>query len=402
MSRIELIGINADQLDPRQEELVTACRAVVASRRFSPLVAELGLAVIPIAPIREMVAEVELALEQGDVAILASGDPLFFGIGRTLLGHFPAEQLRIHPALSAVQLACSRLKVPWDDLSLLSLHGRDSRQAAARILARAKTMVFTDRNNSPDGIARLLLEALEAAGEPERAGAIRMRVAENLGLPEEQLHDRPLAELAEQRFAPLNMVLVEQPLVEQEGRFGLTAEEIHHSRGLITKDEVRAASLHKMRLPNRGVLWDIGGGSGSVSLEAARLNPELSVYTIEKKPEEQENIRSNIRRYRTYNIRLIGGEAPEALAQLPAPDRVFIGGSGSRLREIIELIAPRLQPGGRVVINAVLAGTAELAPSLLLEQGYEVETTTIAVTRKTVQEQEATSFNPITIITGCS
>ena len=176
---------------------------------------------------------------------------------------------------------------------------------------------------------------------------------------------------------------------------------MHHSRGLITKDEVRAAGLHKLRLPDKGVLWDVGGGSGSVSLEAARMCPELAVYIIERKIEEQENIRNNIITYNACNMHLIKGEAPDALAGLPAPDRVFIGGSGNRLDTIIELAASKLSASGRIVVNAVLKKTAEQAPSLLHRQGLQVETATLSVTRTRYPEHKTQQFNPITIITGC-
>lgn len=399
MSHIELIGIHGPFLDEQQRTLIGRCRAVVASGRHTHLVQDSGLPIIPIAPIGQMVEGVQQHLSIGDVAILASGDPLFFGIGKTLLRYFDPARLRVHPALSAVQLACARFTVPWDDLTLLSLHGRHPDDVAGKILTHSRVMVFTDQTNSPDCIARQLLDALKASGDEERRATVRIRVAENLGLDDEALFAGSLEAAAARQFGPLNMVLIEQPPRQQHSRFGLTAADIHHSRGLITKDEVRAASVHKLSLPLTGVLWDVGGGSGSVSLEAARINPDLSVYTIEKKPEEHQNIRRNIRSYGAYNMHLICGEAPEALKDLPAPDRVFIGGSGRRLEEIITLCAARLKPGGRIVVNAVLQTTAGKAPMYLRQQGLRVETATIAVTRTTTDSQP-TVFNPITIITG--
>ena len=228
-------------------------------------------------------------------------------------------------------------------------------------------------------------------------------MAENLGLQDETLHEGDLEYISGEKFSPLNMVLVEQNTIpEKTSCFGLNEGDIHHSRGLITKDEVRAASLHKLSLPQQGVFWDIGGGSGSISLEAARLNPDLTVYTIEKKPEEQENIRRNIKEFNTYNMHLICGEAPEALIELPSPDRIFIGGSGSHLEPIIAFSVPRLNKGGKIVVNAVLQKTADKAPVYLMQHNLLVETATIAVTRQKISEQQPTVFNPITIITGSS
>jgi len=400
MSRIELIGISGKALSAEHWPLLRRCAAIVASRRHRPLVASLLHPLIDIAPVPAMLARVEEALGTGDVAVLASGDPLFFGIGRTLIDRFGPDRVAVHPALSAVQLACARLRTPWDDLALLSLHGRAAVNLPGRILRHERAMLFTDGHNSPDRVAASLLEALKACEDSERIATIRIRVAENLGLVDERLTSGNLAEIAALTFGPLNMMLIEQPLRPATIRFGLREDEIAHSRGLITKDEVRAATLHRLRLPAEGVFWDIGGGSGSVSLEAAGLCPELAIHTIEKKPEEQANIRANIRRHGAYSIHLVCGEAPEALAALPPPDRIFIGGSGQRLAAIIDPAVARLADGGRIVINAVLPQTETTALACLTRLGLRVAVSTLAVTRRQVPGGESQPFNPITLITG--
>ncbi|WP_448871169.1 precorrin-6y C5,15-methyltransferase (decarboxylating) subunit CbiE [Desulfobulbus propionicus] len=403
MSRIELIGISGKSLTSEQWPILRRCATIVTSRRYRPLVAELTTPLIDIAPVDAMLDKLHTALGQGDVAVLASGDPLFYGIGRTLIEQFGPERIRIHPALSAVQLACARFRTAWDDLSLISVHGRALGDIPGRLLNHRRVMLFTDSTNSPDRIASGLLAALQACDDQERIDSIRVRVAENLGLVEERLSQGSLSEIAGQRFSPLNMMLIEQTAAQpvQPGIcLGLREDEIHHSRGLITKSEVRAATLHQLRLPPGGVLWDIGGGSGSVSLEAARLCPELSIYTIEKKTEEQTNIRANIRAFGAYTMHLICGEAPEALAELPTPDRIFIGGSGKRLPAILEAASARLASGGRIVVNAVLEQTQTIALAHLQQLGLRVACTTLAVTRRTFPDGEPCMFNPITLITG--
>ncbi len=400
MSELLIFGISGNVLASEQRPLLKRCAAVVVSRRFSPLIGDLEIPTIPIAPVRDMVEAVARALERGSVAILASGDPLFFGIGRTMIQRFGPERVRIFPALSAMQLACAKFKVPWDDLTMMSLHGRDPDGLAGRILPHARVMLFTDHRNSPDRIARRLLARLEECADRQRIEAITVRVAENLGLADERLSQGSLAEIAAARFDPLNMMLIEQ---EAPGPdlpvFGLKEDEIRHSRGLITKDEVRAVVLHCLRLPEQGVLWDVGGGSGSVSLAAARLAPGLDIFTVEKTDEGLENIRRNIARFNLYNIRVIAGEAPEVLVDLPDPDRVFIGGSGGRLDRIIEHCAARLESGGRLVATAVLADTARRTPELMRGAGLEVDLRRVSVVRQQAGREEKT-FNPITIITG--
>ena len=234
-----------------------------------------------------MLDQVEEAFESGNVAVLASGDPLFFGIGRSLIERFGPARIKVHPALSSVQLACARFRLPWDDLALVSLHGRVDPDIAGRVLRHDRVLLLTGGGNSPDSVAAELLATLSEFEDSERIQAIRIRVAENLGLADERLLAGTLAETAGRNFAPLNLMLVEQPAALRPFRFGLIEDEIVHSRGLITKDEVRAATLHRLRLPLSGVFWDIGGGSGSVSLEAARLCPDLRIQTVEKHPEGQ-------------------------------------------------------------------------------------------------------------------
>ena len=399
MSRIELIGVSGPVLGDEQRRLIEGCVAVAVSRRYAPLVAECTARVVPITPLRVLFDQLTAALEEGDVAVLASGDPLFFGIGRSLIDRFGAERVRVHPAMSSVQMACARFGQPWDDLRLVSLHGRPGDAVPGQVLPYPRVLLLTDHRNSPDRVAADLLAALRAYDDRDRMAAIRVRVAENLGLTDERLTSGTLAEIAGQRFGPLNLILVEQPVRPCPCRFGLGEDEIRHSRGLITKDEVRAAVLHRLRLPENGVLWDVGGGSGSVSLEAARLCPELSVYTVERHPAEQANIRANIRTYGAFTIHLVDGEAPAALANLPDPDRVFIGGSGGQLEAILTAVVPRLRPGGRLVVSAVLARTETTARRVLAQLCRRVTSATLAVTRHEPGGPDRV-LNPITFITG--
>ncbi len=401
MSEILIFGVSGNRLPAECSQLMQSCHAVVVSQRFESLLVGVRGKRIPIAPVQEMVHGVDDALTHGDVAILASGDPLFFGIGRTMIERFGSERVRIFPALSAVQLACARFKVPWDDLTLISLHGRDPGSLAGRILPHTKVMLFTDHRNSPDRIAADLLAVLKQHGDQNRIQNIRVRVAENLGTEDEKLTRGSLGEIAGKQFAALNMMLIEQEIPESSGPvFGLQEQEILHSRGLITKDEVRAVILHCLRLPARGVFWDVGGGSGSISVEAARLSPGLDIYTVEKKNEGQNNIRNNISRFGLYNINLVAGEAPRQLSGLPDPDRVFIGGSGGRLAELVDHAADRLLVGGLMVASAVLEKTAEQAPELMAKKGLEVAVRTVSITRNPGAGLAEKKLNPITIITG--
>ena len=401
VSEIMVLGISHNRLQPGHRQLLRQCAAVVSGKRFLPLLEGLDLEIIPVVPLAEMIKRMKNILRTGTVAVLASGDPLFYGIGRTLLKNFPADNITFFPALSAMQLACAAFKTPWDDLELLSLHGRNRGWLAGKLLTTDKLMLFTDHRNSPDRIASELLQSLREYGADNLAENFTVQVAENLGLADEKISLGSLQDMAKQHFSPLNMMLLcRKSPVQVKAPLGLTENEIIHSRGLITKDEVRAVILHRLKLPPTGVFWDVGGGSGSISLEAAGLCPDLDIFTIEQKQEEQENIRANIRRHHLFSIRLIAGQAPEQLRELPAPDRVFIGGSSGRLAEIITCCSKSIRPGGRIVASAVLKKTAETAPKFMKQNGLRVDLRTIQVFRHPTSEKNGQQLNPITIITG--
>lgn len=356
---------------------------------------------IPVVPLADCITSMKDCLEEGDVVVLASGDPLFFGIGRRMIETFPDCPIDVHPAVSSMQLAFARFGIPWDDAKFVSLHGRSSdKYLGSRLLRHAKVFLLTDPRNSPDVIAEKMLRQYDR----EVTETVRCHVGECLGLPAERLHSGSLSEIAAKTFVDPNVMILLNPEVHDREKtvplFGLKEKEISHSRGLLTKNEVRAAAIHALRLPRHGVLWDVGAGSGSVGLEAGRVFPQMDVFSVEKEEEQWKNIEENIKRFKVLNMNLIKGDAPDSLKGLPLPDRVFIGGSGGNLQPILEYCVEQLLPGGIVVVNAVIARTANLAPEILYTLGLEVEIKEIAVQRFSYPQEETQRFNPITIIVG--
>ena len=403
MSKIIIIGTGHDHLAPGGRQALAGCGAAFTALRFHHLLAGFQGEIHPIAPINDALAGMAKELAKGDVAVLASGDPLFFGIGRLLIDRFGRENIEILPAISAMQLAFARLKLPWQDAFFATLHGREIKNLAGVVLPHPKVCLLTDRKNSPDRIAQALSDDLAAKGIDPSTANIKIFVAENLGLPGERLTSGAIDEIAMGSFSDLNVMIILRDLAEDAPfRLGLKEEDIIHSRSLITKDEVRAALLHNLKLPPQGVMWDIGAGSGSVSIEAARLAPDLRIFSIEHEKEQQQNIVRNRGKFGLINIELIKGRAPKALNGLPRPDRVFIGGSSGSLAEIIELVAAKINPPGLVAVTAVTTATREAAPRLLHNQGFKVGLTTIAVNRSTypLTGEGYTKLNPITIISG--
>ncbi len=401
MYKIFVLGVADAAFSAAQEKILARCSLVVGTKRFLALTTHLPGRRLPITPLPAALDASRTALQQGNVAVLASGDPLFYGIGRRLLAEFPADIIEFYPALSSIQRACALFKIPWDDAVITSLHGRTSSHIPGLLLRNPKNLILTDKDNSPELIAGRLLDYLQLIGEPVLPDAITMLVAEDLGSENERIFRGTLLEVSKQNFSPLNVtcLLVPDTADMASSPFGLSEDAIRHSRGLITKNEVRAATLHQLQLPRQGVFWDVGAGSGSLSIEAARMNQELTVFAVEHKQEELENIKNNIVKFGCYNIVPVFGRAPEVLGSLPDPDRIFVGGSSGSLPAIAELAAKRLSGDGRLVINGVIEKTVQEAPALMIRFGFAVASSVINVTR-TEPDGRIFDFNPITIMTG--
>lgn len=399
MSKIFVIGLDSYGLRTQHHAMLASCKLIVGSNRQLGYLKDLDAETRSITPLSQALAAIGENVQRGNVGVLASGDPLFYGIGRRLISEFSSDQIVFQPALSSMQEAFARFRVPWDDAAIISLHGRSCDHPAGLLLNSPKSFVFTDSINSPDYLARKCLEYCRIIEDEELLTGCRMLVAEQLGSTKERVTEGSLEEIAARDYDPLNVCCLLTPARTALTSFGLREEEIRHSRGLITKDEVRAATLHRLRLPASGVFWDIGGGSGSISLEAARINRGLTVYTLERKEEELANIKHNIRHFGTYNVVVVPGEAPLSCSGLPDPDVVFIGGSGGNLQYIIQEVARRLPEGGRVVVNGVIERTRKEAPKYMAENRLRVQSSTLSVSR-TGEDGEPVVFNPITIMVG--
>ncbi|WP_207221239.1 precorrin-6y C5,15-methyltransferase (decarboxylating) subunit CbiE [Pseudoduganella lutea] len=315
--------------------------------------------------------------------VLATGDPLCHGIAPYLAQHLCVQALELLPNLSTLQLACARIGLAWHDAAIVSVHAKDAGEwrrgatpehglyaLAQALRTHARLLVLTSPDNSPDRIARLLLA--EGLGDD-----FLMAVAENLLQPEERvLAELSMADAAGTCFAALNVVLLWRVApAPQPVRFGLPDTAFvqrQPDKGLITKQEVRAVSLARLQLRAGSVVWDIGAGSGSVGLEAARLCPRGHVYAIEKNEADHAIAMQNHAAFGVANYSLHLGKAPDGLDAWPDPDAVFIGGSGGELAGLIAGVMGRLRPGGTLVMNFVTLenlATATATLAALEEEG---------------------------------
>ncbi|MCX7858496.1 MAG: precorrin-6y C5,15-methyltransferase (decarboxylating) subunit CbiE [Chloroflexus sp.] len=348
---VGLTDAGADSLPAQVCRRIAGADLLVGGKRHLAAFPEVAAERLVVeASVEPALARLRQAWEAGQTAVvLASGDPLWYGIGASLRRVFPPEALEILPAPTSTQLAFAALAEPWHDTALLSAHGRPLSAIIPAVLAAPKAAILTDRQQTPAVIA----QALIAAG---LAPASRCAVCEQLGGPRQRIIRATLADLVAAEFDPLNVLVVwnDQPLRPIPP--GLPDEAFRTEAGQLTKREVRLLSLAEVALQPGEVLWDIGAGSGAVAIEAARACPAAQVYAVERREVFVEHIRANLERFPAPNLHLTYGEAPEACIDWPDPDAIFVGGSGGRLSEIIALARQRLRPGGRLVLNLVTAG----------------------------------------------
>ncbi|MCL4500927.1 MAG: precorrin-6y C5,15-methyltransferase (decarboxylating) subunit CbiE [Deltaproteobacteria bacterium] len=399
-------GMSPEDLTPKVREIIRKAQVLVAGRRLLDYFPDHpGQTILLGKDPETTLAQLPALATKLRVVVLASGDPNFYGVGPLVVKVLGAERVVIHPNVTAVQAACARLKLPWQDAVVVSLHGRPwTYLEVALNRAADKLIIYTDPEHTPAAIAGFLLER----GHSEA----RLCVLEDLGLAAERLTWLSPAEAREREFSPLNMVVIligedrqtQTPAAENLRRLhlGFPEEAYAHQGGLITKTEVRAVALAKLQLYPGLTLWDLGAGCGSVGLEASLLLGNGRIIAVEQDRERAAQIRANADKFGVKILEVICGRAPGCLAGLPDPQRVFIGGGGQDLPGILEAAIDRLEPGGRLVLTATLLETLETARAMLATAGWQIEITQIQVSRSRplAGGNYLQALNPVWIVTG--
>ncbi len=331
-----------------------------------------------------------------DVVILASGDPLFFSIGRDLLRNFPPKNLEFVPNITSVQYAFARIKKPWDDAVFISADGLPLTMVVNRIIANDKAAVLTHDQCPASAIAREMLHR-------GREG-YSVYVCENLGGAEERIEETSVKGLLEMEISSLNILIFikrfDDETIRHQPTLGIADSQFQSMKKQITPEEVRVIALSKLQLHQDMTLWDIGAGSGSICVEADFLLPHGRIYAVERNSEYLGFLRHNLNKFSTRNVRIVAGEAPSCLEELPDPDRVFIGGSGGKLWRLLETIDARLNADGRIVLTASTLDTLMAATDFFENHGYTIQVTTVNIAR-TSNASDYKIFeaqNPINII----
>jgi len=389
--KIPIIGIGDDGADG----LSAAARMLVSQADL--LVGDAAtLDLVPAGAARRLVvgAELKSAVEQiaaaadRNVVVLVYGDPLFYGLARFLCDQLGKDRFDVVPHVSSMQLAFARVKESWEEAYLTNLANHPLEAVIDKIRVAERAGLFTSDASTPADVARALLD--------RKIDYFSAYVCENLGSPDERVTRGDLREIAGQSFAPLNvMVLIRQPDAPDRPReatglrlFGNPEEAFLQSKpkhGLLTPAEVRAMALAALDIGPTSVVWDVGAGSGSVSVEAAQIARDGKVFAIEMDPEDHELIGQNCQRFGVGNVTAVLGKAPEAWRGLPAPDCVFVEGSGREISRIIDLAHERLRPGGRLVANVGSIENLADVHKAMLNRTSDVRVWMVNLARGTLQ-----------------
>ena len=414
---IDVIGTDAGapaSLPAPQQTLLRAAAVIAAPQRLQAALQDwLGDAkpeLLSSDDPRALVDSMQSRAADQAVVVLASGDPLWFGLGRILCDRIGAERLRFHPAPTSLQLAFSRIGRPWQDADWVSLHGRDPEILASTLQKRpAALAVLTDPNQGGAGTVQQMLRSsgLEASTD--------LWLCENLGHPDERVQlIAPHAALPTDLQPLLIALLIARepaaPDPQQLPLFGLDdGLYLQHSDhpGLMTKREVRIQLLAELALPPQGVLWDLGAGTGSVGLEALRLRPGLQLLAVERRAGGAQLIQRNAQRLGVSPAAVLEADATTVLngglpSQLSQPDRVLLGGGGAQRERLLQEVLTRLRCGGVVVIPlASIEALASVRP-LLENAGLAVRVQQLQAWRGQPlgDGTRLAPMNPTLIVTG--
>lgn len=394
MKTIDVIGCSGNIFSREGEEALKKAEIIVGSKRLleeNELPEEIEKVIID-GSILGILPRLITRSKTHKMVFLASGDPLYCGIGATLLRFVPSKRLRFYPGITAFQKLFAALGQPWEKTRLFSLHARKKELPYREILRAPLCAVYGDAGRPAAKIAQELIQAFPAASRRLAAAGC------SLGFPEEKVIRGTLSQIAKSAEATVSLsvlaLLPEPNTVVPQFPLGLSDDHYCHFRNMITHPEIRAIVLSKLRLVP-GVLWDLGAGSGSVGIEAGGLCPGIEVHAVEKDPERHKELCHNIREEGIPNVNACLGNAEDLLDKLPPPNRIFIGGGG---RDILEKSFEYLLPGGILVMTGVMVETVSMMSSCLTD--YRKELLTVNISRS--QEITASGFmfraeNPIAI-----
>lgn len=403
--KVHIVGIGDDGVDgmtAQARRLLEAADLLLGPESCASLLpAAIAARLQPSLSLDELVERIEGAGSKR-IVVLASGDPLFYGTARYVCAKLGKDRFEVVPHVSSMQLAFARVKESWEEAFLANLSGQSIERVIDKIRSSETVGLFTSEQWPPSAVAKTLLE--------EGIGSFQAYVCENLGSPDERVTQGSLADIAADSFGPLNvMILVRKARMTdapgQVGRrlFGNPDESFLQSRpkrGLLTPAEVRSLALAEMGLHASSIVWDVGAGSGSVGLEAAQIARDGHVHAIEMDPDDHRLILANAERFGIKNLQAVLGRAPQAWANLPDPDAIYVGGSGRDVAMLVDQAWGRLKVGGRLVTACNSIENLAAVHSLLRAHAGDVAYWLVTIARGIEQMDRIRfeSLNPMFLI----
>lgn len=385
---------NPDTMTVEAQKAIRASDALIGAKRMTEPFEALGKPILHAYKDEDIVAFIREHEEYSTISILFSGDTGFYSGAKPLYEQLQDCTIRTICGISSVQYLCAKLGVPWEDAELLSLHGRAQNLIAA-VRRRRKVFALTGGENSVQNICRMLCDY----GYSD----VMVAVGEHLSYGDERITKDTAEQLQAQSFHPLSVVLIVNPhAADAVVTHGLPDEAFLRTKVPMTKSEVRSVSLSRLELCETDVVYDIGAGTGSIAVEAALQIGRGTVYAIEKGEAAFELLEQNRQRFACPNLQIVAGTAPEALADLPAPDKVFIGGTSGRLADIVAALLAK-NPSVRMVLNAIALETLSAALRVFEEQQMEVldiAQISVAKAKAVGGYRMMTAHNPVFILTA--
>ncbi len=405
MNRVSIIGLGMSYQDLTDQHLtiISQSDVLMGGVRHLSLFPDFAGEKIEISNnLKEVVAFILKHQAFRKITVVASGDPLFYGIGGYLSQKIGRDKITVYPNVSTVAAAFGRLGESWQDAELISLHGRKLTPVhLERIRNCRKAAVLTDGTRTPAWFQSKLSQA--------GIHGFVICVLEKIGQKDENITWITGDDLCKRDFQDPNIVLLlrkekdtKNSIKETKINIGMPEALFQHEKGLITKPEVRAVSLSKLKLMSDHILWDLGAGSGSISIEAHFFIKTGQIIAVEKNLKRIKDIEANKGKFKVDILKIVHAELPGGLENLAVPDRVFIGGGGKNLPELIERSASFMKKGGRMVVNTVLLGNVSSVLEKLEKLNFNTDIVQIQVScgHPMPWNLMLKSQNPVFIISG--
>ena len=400
---ISIIGVGMGNLDTITFEcykILSESDTIIASKRILSSLPEIcsnieKIKEVTVERIVEKIKELDLRNKE-NICIALSGDVGFYSALKSILELLGDKyNIKVFAGISSVQYMAAKLKRSWQNFKLVSAHGVDC-NIISEVLNNKETFFLTGGDITPEFICKILCE--------NGLGHLKIIVGERLSYYDEKITIGTAIELLGKEFEPLNTVIVENniPKYWNYATYGIDDNEFIRGNVPMTKSEIRSIIISKLKIKEDDIIYDIGAGTGSVSIEMAMMAKNGSVYSIEMNEEGCKLIKENCEKFSIFNIKCIYGKAPEVIGNLEAPNAAFIGGSKGNLKEIVDILV-RKNPNIRIVISAISLETLDSAMSIISEPNFkniDISQISVSHNKKVGNYNMMIAQNPVFIISG--